>query len=58
MLRPYIDGLMCKLANYIFINFKISYLTAQSSDFDDLFINIIMGAHFLYVKQCIYIICQ
>ena len=43
MLRLCIDGLICKLANYIFINFKISYLRAQWSDFDELYINIIMG---------------
>ena len=29
MLRPCIDGLICKIANYIFINFKTLYLSAQ-----------------------------
>ena len=30
MLRPCIDGLVCKLANYIFINFKTSLLSQCS----------------------------
>ena len=44
MLRHCIDGLICKLPNYLFINFKISHLFPQGSDFDDLYIKIIRGA--------------
>ena len=43
-LRLCIDGLICKVAIYRFINFKTSYLSAQWFDFDDLYINIIRGA--------------
>ena len=43
MLRLCIDGLICKLANYTFINFK-TYHSAQWSDFDDLYIKTIRGA--------------
>ena len=32
MLKPYIYGLPCKLANYIFINVKTSYRSAQWHD--------------------------
>ena len=39
----YIDSLICKLANYIFINAK-TYLSAQWSNFDDLDVKIIRGA--------------
>ena len=35
----YKDGLIYKLANYIFMNFKTSYLSAQWSDFDDRYIS-------------------
>ena len=35
MLKQYICGVVCKLANYIFINFK-TYLGGHGSDFDDL----------------------
>ena len=41
MLRPCIDGLICKLAIYILINFKNSYLRAQWYHFDDIYIKII-----------------
>ena len=44
MLRPCIDSLICTLANYIFINLKTSYLSAQWTDFDDHYIKIIGGA--------------
>ena len=49
MLRLCINELIYQLANYIFINFKTSYLSAQRSDFDDLYIKIINripGFHF------------
>ena len=29
MLRPCVDGIICKLPNYIFITFKTSYFSAQ-----------------------------
>ena len=41
MLRPCIDGLICKLANYIFISCNTLYLSAQWSVFDDVSIKII-----------------
>ena len=44
-------SLICKLANYIFINCKTSYLSAQWSTFDDHHINIIRGAPGLYLYE-------
>ena len=37
MLELYRYGLICKLANYIFRNFKTSYRSAQLSNFDDFY---------------------
>ena len=39
-----IYGLICKLANYIFITFKTLHLSPQWSDFDDLCIKILRRA--------------
>ena len=52
MLRWSIDGLICKLVNYIFINFS-KYLSAQRSEFDDLYINMIREATGFYFIRII-----